>query len=331
MAVVGTSNLTMLDLASRMEDGSVAKNIIELQSKTNEVLDDMVMVECNNGSGHITTVRTGIPDATWRLLNYGVNQTKSTTAQIKDSCGQLENYSTVDSKLVKLSGDPGALLMSEAKPIIEGMGQQLAQTIFYGNTTVNPERFMGLAPRFNSLSAESGDNIINGGGAGATNTSIWLVVWGDDSVHGIYPKGTQAGIQQEDLGEQTVYDVNGNPYQAKRSHYEQNAGLCVRDWRQVVRVANVNTTTLVKNSATGADILDLMVQALETAKSLSSGKAAFYCNRTVRGWLRRQMMNRTSSLLSLDEVANGGRKVLGFDGIPVRRVDALLNTEATVS
>lgn len=333
MAGVGNSNLTLLDLASRMENNAVAKNVIELLAKNNEIMDDMIVKECNNGSSHITTVRTGIPEATWRLLNYGVSQVKSTTSQIKDSCGMLESYSTVDAKLVELAKDKAGLLLSEAKPILEGMSQQMATTLFYGNTALNPERFMGLAPRFAGITgSESADNVISGSGAGSDNTSIWLVVWGEDSVHGLFPQGSQGGVQQKNLGEQTVYDASNNPYQAERSHFKWDLGLTVRDWRQVVRIANIDVSELNKGiTGSSADIIDLMVQAAEKVHSLGAGKAAFYANRTIRSYLRRQVMNRTTAMLSLDDIANGGKKVLNFDGIPVRRCDAILNTEAALT
>lgn len=330
MASVGTGNLTLLDITSRMENGAIAKSIAELLNKQNEIIEDMPFIECNNGTAHKTTVRTGIPSGTWRQLNYGVAQGKSTTAQITDACGQLENYSTVDAALVGLAKDKAALRLSEDAPFIEGMNQGFADTLFYGNTATNNERFMGLAPRFaDRTTAESKDNIIHGGGSGSDNTSIWLVVWGPNTVHGLYPQGSMAGLNQKDLGEQTVYDAANNPYQAFRSHYKWDCGLSVRDWRYIVRIANIDISDLTKTGSTGADVVDLMVQALEQVKDLSMGKPVFYVNRTIRSFLRRQMLNKSNVLLNLDELA--GKKVLTFDGIPVRRCDSLVNTEATVS
>ena len=49
----------------------------------------MLWMQCNDGAGHKTTVRTGLPTATWRLLNYGVVKSKSTTAQVRDSTGMV--------------------------------------------------------------------------------------------------------------------------------------------------------------------------------------------------------------------------------------------------
>jgi hypothetical protein len=201
--------------------------------------------------------------------------------------------------------------------------------LFYGNTEVNKERFLGLAPRFNSLTAENGKNIINGGGTGTGNTSVWLVVWGDQSAHGIFPKGGKAGLQVRDLGEDTASDGNGGEYQIYRTHYRWDCGLTVRDWRYVVRIANIKVSQLVKDASSGADLIDLMVQALEQVHNLKMGRPVFYCNRTVRSFLRRQIANRDNVNLTLDTVA--GKHVLNFDGVPVKRCDAIISNETAVA
>ena len=91
MATLSTTALTYADWAKRMGDDYRIAAIIELLSQTNEILDDMLVVEGNLPTGHKTTVRTGLPQATWRLLNQGVPNAKSTTAQIVDTCGNLGN------------------------------------------------------------------------------------------------------------------------------------------------------------------------------------------------------------------------------------------------
>jgi hypothetical protein len=209
------------------------------------------------------------------------------------------------------------------------MNQTMASTLFYGDTGTDPEKFMGLAPRYSSTSAESGDNIIVGGGSGSDNTSIWLVVWGPNTAHGIYPKGSQAGLKHQDLGEVTLEDAASGKYQGYRTHYKWDIGLTLRDWRYVVRIPNIDVSNLTKDASSGADLVDLMVQAIEKVPNLGLGRATFYGNRTVSSILRRQITNTSNVRLSMDEIA--GKRVMTFDGIPFRRNDAILNTEATVS
>lgn len=323
-------NPTLLNVTKRLDpDGKIA-TIAEILAETNEILDDMPWMEGNLPTGHRHTIRTGLPEPTWRKLNYGVPSTKSRTAQVDDTCGMLEAYAEVDKALADLNGNTAAFRLSEDKAHLEGMSQALGAALFYGDSSVNPEKIMGLAPRFNDTTAESGDNIILGGGSGSDNTSIWLVGWGERSAFGIYPKGSKAGLQMNDKGQVTIDDRNNSGlYEGYRSHYKWDSGLAVRDWRFVVRVANIDVSNLTKDAATGADILDLMVQALERIQGMSGVTPVFYCNRTVRSILRRQILNKSNVLLSIDEVA--GKKVLNFDSVPVRRVDAILDTEATVN
>lgn len=328
MATLTATNPTLIDVAKRKDPKGKVDVITELLSQTNEILLDATAVECNDGTGHKTTVRTGLPTAAWRKLNYGVPASKSTTAQVRDACGMLETYAKVDKALVEMSGDPQGFRMSEDMAFLESINQTWASTLFYGDTDVNPERFLGLAPRFDDLTtAESKDNILSGGGNGS-NTSIWLVGWSPLAAHLIYPEGSVAGVQHRDLGEDTATDAAGGEYQILRTHYKLATGFTLRDWRKVVRIANIKVGDLTKDAATGANLLDLMVQALELV-TMGSERWAFYCNRTIRSFLRRQLMNKSNVNLSLDDVA--GRKVLSFDGVPVRRCDALLNTEAQIS
>ena len=328
MATVGANNLTLSDRAKRLDPNGKIDKIVEILGETNEMLDDMVWMEGNLPTGHRTTIRTGLPSAYWRILNQGVPTGKSRTKQIDDSCGMLEVYAEVDKKLADLGGNAAALRVSEDRAFLEGMSQQFQTAAIYGNTETDPEQIMGLAPRFDDPSAEVGENMINAAGEGSDNTSIWLVCWGEDSAFGIYPKGYKAGFIHEDLGEQTLEDANGNKYQGYRSHYEWNCGICVRDWRYIVRICNIDVSDLTKNAATGADLIDLMVQAVEIPPALK-GRCAWYCNKTVRSYLRRQITNKSNVHLDINQIA--GKRVLTFDEIPVRRVDKILNTEAAIS
>ena len=329
MALLSTTSPTLADLAKRKDpDGKIAK-IIEILNVQNEMLDDIPWMAANDGTGHKTTIRSGLPQGTWRKLNYGVQPEKSTTVQVRDGTGMLETYAEIDRALVELAEDKAAWMMSEHKAFLEGMSQNMATQLIYGDASVNPERITGLAPRFNSLSAENADNIIDAGGTSSTNTSIWLIAWDDTTVHGIYPKGMVGGIQVGDTKEETLTDAQGGRYEGYRTNYRWNAGICVRDWRYVVRIANIDVTALTKDASAGADLIDLMVQALELIPNMGMGRPAFYCSRTVRSFLRRQILNKDNVNLTFENVA--GKRVLSFDGVPVRKTDALLETEATVS
>lgn len=332
MSTLNQYAATLSDWARSVDpNGKIAK-IVEILNKTNTILEDMIVLEGNLATGHKTTIRSGLPTVAWRLLNYGVQPSKARSVQVTDTCGMLEAYADVDKSLADLNGNTAEFRLSQDVAFLEAMNQEMASTLFYGNTGTDPEKFLGLAPRYNLTSAENGANIIDGGGTGSDNTSIWLVVWGAETCHGIFPKEQITGLQHKDKGQVTLQDGQTPPgyYEGYRSHYKWDLGLTLRDWRYVVRIANVDISDLTKDaSGSSADLIDLMIQALELIPSLSMGTPVFYANKTITSYLRRQIRNDSNVNLTLDNVA--GKRVLSFDGVPVKKCEALLNTEAAVS
>lgn len=329
MSTLAANNPTLLDVAKRTDPNGSIATIVELLNQSNDVLTDMSWVEGNLPTGNKTTVRTGLPTPTWRKLYGGVQPTKSTTAQVTDSCGMLEAYAEIDKALADLNGNTAAYRLSEDAAHIEGMSQEMASTLFYGNEGSEPEAFTGLAPRFNSKSASNASNIIDAGGSGSDNTSIWLCVWGPQTGFGIYPKGSRAGLDMTDKGQVTIENVDGNGgrMEGYRTHYRWDAGLTIRDWRYFVRIANIDISDL-GTIANTKNLINWMVQATERIPSFGKGRAAFYMNRTLREKLRLGILERVSSNLSWETVS--GKRVMTFDDIPVRRTDALVNNEARV-
>jgi hypothetical protein len=346
MATLPGTALTLADWAKRVDDDQHTSAIVELLSQSNEILDDMLIVEGNLPTGHKTTVRTGLPTASWRLLNYGVQKSKSTTAQVIDSCGNLEAFSDIDKDLADLNGNTASFRLSETRAFLEAMSQQMAQTLIYGNLAVNPERFQGLSPRYNTVNiatAQTAANVVDMGGTGSTNTSMWIVCWGADTAHGIFPKGKTTGLQHVDMGEWPVTDANGGLYMAYRDRYKWELGFSLRDWRYVVRLCNIDVTLL--NSVNAANLINGIVRGLRRLPTGSTrynpvtksdadtisgpmGRVAIYCNRVVSTYLDLQAMNKSNVLL--DMMQFDGKPVTAFRGIPVRTVDAILNTEARV-
>jgi hypothetical protein len=332
MAALGALNPTLADLAKVTDpDGSIA-DVVEILNQTNEILEDMTWMEGNLTTGNRSSIRAGLPSPTWRKLYGGVQPSKSTSVQVTDNCGMMEDYAEADVALVDMAGDPAAFRLQEDRPHIEGMNQELASTLFYGDETLAPEEFTGLAPRFNSLSAANGDNVIAGGGSGSDNASIWLICWSPMTCHGIIPKGSTAGIVQRDLGEVTIENQDGNNgrMQAYRTHYRWDVGLTVRDWRYIVRIANIDRSLLTIDLTTGANLNDLMHQALTELPNQSMGRCAWYMDKQVLSFLRRQSTDAVkNSTLSIENV--GGTFQTMWSGIPIRRVDALRTNEATIS
>ena len=339
MATLSTSNLTLADWAKRSDPDGRVPIVAELLSQSNEILDDCVFKEGNLPTGERVVIRTGLPGVYWRALNQGIPSTKSTTAQIDEACGILEARSEVDKDLAMLNGNTAQFRLSEDTAFLEAMNQTQAETLFYGNPGTDPKKFLGLAPRYSSLSADNAVNILNAGGSGSDNASVYLVVWGDNTVYCPFPKGSKAGLTHEDLGEQTVYNSDGTRLQAFATRYQWKNGLVVKDWRYVVRICNIDISDLLGQSSTQAStastaLIKLMARALYRIPNMAMGRAAFYMNRTVHSGMAISALDKSQSVLSIQEGLSQfgtAQSYLSFLGVPLRRVDALLNTESAVS
>ena len=339
MATLSTSNLTLADWAKRSDPDGRVPIVAELLSQSNEILDDCVFKEGNLPTGERVVIRTGLPGVYWRALNQGIPSTKSTTAQIDEACGVLEARSEVDKDLAMLNGNTAQFRLSEDTAFLEAMNQTQAETLFYGNPGTDPKKFLGLAPRYSDLSADNSVNILSAGGSGSDNSSVYLVVWGDNTVYCPFPKGSKAGLTHEDLGEQTVYNSDGTRLQAFATRYQWKNGLVVKDWRYVVRICNIDVSDLIGQSSTQAStastaLIKLMARALYRIPNMAMGRAAFYMNRTVHSGMAISALDKSQSVLAIQEGLSqfgSAQSYLSFLGVPLRRVDALLNTESVVS
>lgn len=340
MATLASNRPTLLDWAkTRDPDGKTAR-VAEILTQANPLLLDLQFVEGNLPTGHRTTIRTGLPTVYWRQINAGVPSSKSRTAQVDEGCAMLEARSEIDKKLASLEADMDAYRAQEAIPFQQAMAQEMASTFWYGNAGTAPEEFSGLATRYSSLSAANGQNIINAAGAGADNTSIWLIVNGPNTIHGIFPKGSKAGLYQEDLGEMDLFDASGNRFRGYSELFKWDTGLVVRDWRFGVRICNIDVSNLVAESS-AANLVKLLVKAIHRLPdgALNMGRPAIYMNRTVAQMLDIQQLNIMAGFGS-GTTTNGGsikyEDVNGvwqpsFRGITIRITDSILETESVVS
>lgn len=332
MATLSTLYLTLADAAKRTDPSGKTSTIVELLAQKNEIIEDMTVMECNNLTTHEITQRTGLPTVYYRLVNAGTLPSKSTTAQIVETTSMLETYSQVDCDLVDKNKNPKKFRMTEAFPHVEGMNQRQATTIFYGNVGTAPEEFTGMSVRYSSLSAGNASHVINAGGLGSDNASVWLLTWGDNALSGLYPTGSKAGISHEDKGKVLIQNANGvtgallDMYVDK---WKWDLGLALIDWRSCARICNIDVSNLT-SEVSAADLTKLMIKATWRTRG-AMGKQVFYMNRTCAQMLdiQREAAVKAGGGLTFENV--DGRVRMSFRGIPVRICDALLETEALVS
>lgn len=339
MATLSTGQLTLADYSKRLSPDGKIDPIAELLSQQNDILEDVVYKEANQPTSHVVTVRTGLPSVYWRQYNAGVPSSKSTTAQITEPCAMLEARSHIDAKLLQLNGNSAAFRLSEESPFIEAMSQEMVGKMFNGNVGSDLKTFSGLATRYSSTTAGNGGNVILGGGSGSDNASVYLVVWGEQTVFCTFPKGSRAGLSTRDLGEESVLDANNNYYQAARSLFQWDAGMVVKDWRYVVRIPNIDVSDWIGVTGTQAvtastNLLKLMMRAIARIPNMNMGRPAFYCNRSVGEGLMIQALDKSNAALGIkDALTQFGQNIkqLEYMGVPVRIVDQLGIAETLVS
>lgn len=333
MATLSSTYLNLIDVHKQNDPRT--GEIIEVLKRQNPILDDAVAMQCNMGATHRHSIRTGLPTPAWGSLYKGIPQSKSTVQQVDDTTGFLEARSGVDTRALAMSKNPAALRLGEAMSHLEAMNQEMATGMFYHDTATTPEKFKGLASRFGTIGGgAAGNQIVDAGGTGSDNTSIWFVTWGDHACHLLYPEGTKAGVDRQDKGEQRVTDGSGDAYYVKEETFTWHMGMAVKDWRYVSRIANLDVSLMLAGSV---DIYSFMRKAFYKLQSRRmdsvNSRIAIYCNRDVMEALDGLAVGSGSGAngaLRLVPRELEGREVLTYRGIPIRETDALLNTEARV-
>jgi hypothetical protein len=336
MAILSNKYPTLLDLALSPDAGS-SGDVINMMIQSNPILEDAMALPSNHGTFHETTVKTGLPSVTWGKLYKGIPASKGTMQTVKDTMGFVNSAAEVDTRYVDIfekAEDKASARADMAQDHLEAMAQEAATAIFYHDSAINPDRPTGFAPRFNSLAAENGKQIIDGGGSGAGLTSVWMITWDRSASHLIYPKKHHAGLERKDRGEINKTDANGDTYFVYREEFVWHFGLSVRNWQYVSRIANIDTDLLTTNAATGPNIVNLLTEAYYAHKGrrMSKGKTFIYMNTALVKYLDYQarLAPNQNLFLTFDKVGVNAKEVLHFRGIPLRETDALLSSEDQV-
>ena len=261
--------------------GDKAGQIIELMNKTNDIMDDVLWMESNQSDGHLTRIRTGLPDVYWRRLYQGTPPSKSQWSQVKEGCGILEAIMELDVEELRLYGSRDKVFrMSEGVAFAEAMRQKVATTLFYGNSNINPDEFNG-------------------------------------------------GLSHEDLKTYMAQDPDGRKYQVVGDKYNWRCGLAVRDWRGIVRIANVPVAALGKRKGQNGfvDMQKLTIEAKNLMPQHLRQKAVWYANADVLTALELQNSDAGNVQLQYGEFFDS-KAVL--HGRPVRQCDAILSSEAVL-
>lgn len=317
---------TLVNILKRLApNGSVESQMAELMTSKRAILDDIPWVEGNLPTGHLITSRTALPTPSWRRFNEGVVPQKSESIQFEEACGMLETRSDIDVKLADLNGNAAAYRASEDKAFLEGFSQLLETAFLYENATTSPQRIHGLTPRYPATTGYTASSYVTKGtNAGVNCHSVWLINWDQDKVFGVYPKGSQAGLKQQDMGKLYTPDTNSRELLVYRTQFNWDCGLAVKDYRYSTRHQWDPDDANYADSAKGLYLA--MQQMIGTVFDMDATKARFYMNRTTFNKLNAQLISNTTNMLEYVEL--GKRRVPAYMGIPIRITDSLVAESA---
>ncbi len=348
MATLTPGAFTYAEWALRHDKNGKISTLVNMLSQSNQMLDDMLAVECQSGNVFEYTQVVKLPTPTRRIYNQGVPASLAGVGKLYSTAVEYADWSVFDASLANLGGSVAQLRTMEDNLHMAGMSQTIASDLFYANRLTDPTQFTGLSNIYNTVStatSQIANNVLDMGGTGSTNTSLWLIGWGPKHIHTVFPNGIPLGLQHKDFGMLPRVDANGNEYPAYRTWLQWNLGLAIHDWRFAARACNIDVTLL--NGGSAANIINALVRLVHRMPIAPVGVSnvqtmtdenfdpttqpvrwAFYCNRDLATYLDLQAMNKTNVLLQMEQW--NGRSVTTFRGIPIRNADALLSTESRV-
>lgn len=333
MAVKGVGYVTMLDVAKK------GNRVAEVLSLRNSALKDIPYTQMNEGTIHKESIRSFLPSPVYRKANQGLAPTKGGLEERTFSASHFESRSSIDQMVAERGGKDRVKInrWNQAMAHIQGMANEHGTNLIYGSPSGEGNKEPGLADIYYSVSStvNTYKNVIDFNGTGSDNTSVYLVNWGPDSIFGVYPAGTTAGLSRTDysaggkLVQIPMLDASGaaSNYYGYDEIFKIDHGLVVKDWRQAVRICNIDVSDF--SGASPADLLSAMVIAMYKLDSLE-GNPVFYCNRLVHAVMHKLALSQVKAGGGLTFMNYGGEMVLSFNGIPVRIMDAIAINETRV-
>lgn len=340
MAALGSRLVTLADVAKskNKEIGKVAEVLIQ----TNAILMDAPYMEMNEGTIHKEEIRSALPAVYYRKANQAIPASKTTTEEREFQAAHFESKSQIDAAVASRGGADRVAYnrWNQAQGHIQAHAIEHANLMIYGSPVDSNRKVGGFFDVYSTLAAAepTSAQIIDGGGTTSDNMSILLVHWGERSVFGVYPKGTQAGLKRTDRsrgGQQVQIQAldsagNAGSFWGYEEQFEIDHGLVIKDYRQAARVANIDHA-LLKSGVGAADLIDLMISAAYKIDNPENGQGVWYVNRTIEAFLHKQALTKVGAGAGLTFDNYQGKQVMMFLGRPVRRSDALLSTEDRVT
>ncbi len=316
-------------MAQYSKDGVLLRQINAL-TEVNDMLADAPVREATSIDSDQVSRVTSLPAPYWHKLGEGLTATFPHVQQGTEAIGMLRNQWRGNCEIIDKQPNPTQYMSRREQLYLEGMNQEIQNTMVYGSSGTAPEEFDGLDIRYPSLAAGS---VFNNGGSDSGNlTDVWLIQWDTQDCCLIFPKGSPAGLVRTPEGRHwmsTDTDATGSVENVKAmawfyvTSFAWDTGLCVQDLRRVKRVANVHKT---RNHTNQIDI-DVVIEARNAFKT--SGTVYAYMPLEIKTQVQIQAKDAGNVYYPPDQPF--GRPVAYILDMPIRQCDAILLTGATIS
>ncbi len=340
MSALGTKLVTLADVAKSKDKkiGMVAEVLVQ----ENPMLNDIPYMEMNMGTIHKEEIRSALPAVYYRKANQAIPASKTTTEERTFQAAHFESKSQIDEAVANRGGADrvGYNRWNQAQGHLQAAAIEQAALTIYGSPLTSNLKSAGLFDIYSTLDPleATSKQVIDGGGSGVDLSSIVKVHWGERSVFGVYPAGTQAGLKRTDrsaggkLVPINALDSAGaaGTIWGYEEQFEVDHGLVVKDYRQACRIANIDVD-LLKSGVGAADMIDLMISAHYKIHNPQNGKGVWYVNKTIQAFLHKQSLTKVGAGAGIRYDNYQGMPCLFFLNSPVRRSDALLTTESQVT
>ena len=341
---------TLMDFLRGREIGDdFAMKVVDKLAKNTPMLDDMTILECDDGTAMTVKVETEIPWPEWVGYNEGLRGGKTSSDTYQVRCGMMGTELVIPRKLFRDAKRNGKMranreIDERLTKTIRGMKLAMEQMVIYGLLKDTPKGFNGLQKAYCRYGNDGRDGtvlcsddmkaaytVFNGGvfqGDGSTTDmgSIYLVRWGSDAWTGCHPQGTDTGIDIDDMVESSMPDPK-KPGTSILTYVRQlwwQMGLACGDVNAGGRICNIprNLMLLASNAGRRDQFVNCISQ-LSSLVSTEGGKCAWYMDRRMKSNIKAIVEGTVRGRAIEMKEYMGRANVEMLFGIPIRESDAM--------
>jgi len=330
---------TIQDAMARVTKMGELLDLADTVSKATGLMKVMPFFPTNQVFDHLTARRTDQGTPTPRIANEGAQEIKASSEQVIDIPVHFNNVIKPDPLFLKKFNSPEQWKADEVRALYQGYAEEYTDQVISGDADNDPGREIdGLAKRLGSLPSDVNDvtdryhTVRSAGGAGADNTSVYVLGLGKAGVYGLYHKNGTAGFSMKQLPEQLITLGSGDIV-CSPIDISWDVGLCATNYRMMGRLCNIDYSDLTDDASAGANLMNTLTRLVNSTKvHLGGVTPIFLANESIITYFENQRRNFGGNGVN-DANADIGKMgaLTTFKGIPFIQTDAIGIAEAVVS